>query len=158
VPAPDQVRGLLDQEVENLQSILSILQREYDALIASDITAIEQVTSLKNQALSIQAELARSRQHLLSADSHGLGTEDPLGHYVSSSGDAALLSLYERLSSLAAECHTRNRTNGRLIAQKRQQTAGALDILRHTDSTGATYSPHGEPGATEQSGRSLGKA
>ena len=128
MPAPDQLRGLLDQEVENLQSLLSILKREYDALVGSDIEAIEQITTLKNQALTIQADLANSRQRLL-ARSQGGSPDEQLRHHVASSGDAQMQSLYTRLSSLADECHTLNRTNGRLIAQRHQQTVGALDIL-----------------------------
>ncbi len=157
MPAPDQLRGLLDQEVENLQSLKTILTREYDALVASNIEALEQVTALKNQALSIQANLANSRQRLFGGAQGGT-PDDQLGQFVAASGDAGLKDLYARLSALADECHTLNRTNGRLIAQKHQQATGALDILRHTDSKGATYSLSGKTSATEQGGRSLGKA
>lgn len=155
--SPDQVRGLLDQEVENLQSLLNILRREHDALVNSDVEAIEQITGLKNQALSIQADLTNYRQRLLT-NAQGGATDDPLSDYVATSDDSELEALYTRLSSLAEECHRHNRTNGRLIAQKHQLTLGALDILRRTDSKGATYSLSGKTSGPDQTGRSLGKA
>ena len=155
--SPDQVRGLLDQEVENLQSLLSILRREHDALVNSDVEALEQITGLKNQALSIQANLTNSRQKLL-ASTQGGAVNDQLADYVASGDDSTLEALYMRLSSLAEECHSQNRTNGRLIGQKHQLTLGALDILRHTDSKGATYSLSGKASGPDQTGRSLGKA
>jgi len=152
-----QLRGLLDQEVENLQSLLNILQREYDALVNSDIEALEQVTDLKNQALSIQAGLTNNRGRLVASILDSV-EEDQLEQYVAASGNTQLQDLYSRLSSLAEECHARNRTNGRLIAQKQQHAAGALDILRHTDSAGATYSLSGKTSVADETGRSLGKA
>ncbi|NND68022.1 MAG: flagellar protein FlgN [Halioglobus sp.] len=155
--AQEQLRGLLDQEVENLQSLHNILQREYNALVNAEIEALEQVTVLKNQALSIQAGLTNNRGRLV-ISILGSAEEDRLAQYVAASGDAQLENLFSRLSSLAQECHELNRTNGRLIAQKQQHTLGALDILRHTDSTGSTYSFSGKTDSADQSGRTLGKA
>lgn len=155
--AQEQLRALLDQEVENLQSLKTILQREYDALLDSDIGALEQVTGLKNQALSIQAGLTNNRGRLVTSIL-GNAEEDRLAQYVAASGNTQLENLFSRLSALARQCHELNRTNGRLIAQRQQHTLGALDILRHTDSTGATYSLSGKADSADQSGRTLGKA
>tara|TARA_B100001540_G_scaffold314303_2_gene338965 strand:+ start:2464 stop:2937 length:474 start_codon:yes stop_codon:yes gene_type:complete len=157
VQLQQQLRALLDQEVENLQSLLEILTREYDSLARSDVAALEQGTALKNQALSIQAGLASKRHHLLSTHLGG-HSDKQLADYVAGSGDAALQAAFARLSELAEQCHDNNRSNGRLIAQKQAQTRGALDILRHTDSTGATYSHAGKTSADAKTGRSLGKA
>lgn len=152
-----QLRSLLDQEVENLQSLHTILQREYDALLKADAAAIEQGAALKNQALSIQSHLTENRRRWLSS-APGQATEIRLAEYVQDYGDAGLQALFTRLSDLAEECHTLNRTNGRLIAQRQQQTLGALDILRHTDSTNTTYSLTGKTSPADPTGRTLGKA
>lgn len=157
MPLQQQLRALLDQEVENLQSLLDILTREYDSLARSDVASLEQGTALKNQALSIQAGLASKRHHLVTTHL-GSHSDKQLSEYVARSGDASLQAAFSRLSELAEQCHDKNRSNGRLIAQKQAQTRGALDILRHTDSSSATYSHSGKAATSEKSGRSLGKA
>ncbi|GAB5453033.1 MAG: hypothetical protein Hals2KO_33610 [Halioglobus sp.] len=147
----------LDQEVLNLQAILDVLRQEHTALTEADVDAIERITASKNQLLSIQLELTQSRRRLTHAVC-GSATEESLGQYIESSAQPGLTQSYSRLQELAAECNLANRTNGRLITQRQQHTRGALDILRHTDSTAATYSHAGKSATEGQAGRTLGKA
>ncbi|MDX1734285.1 MAG: flagellar protein FlgN [Halioglobus sp.] len=158
MPMQEQLQALLDQEIENLQTLLGILHREHDALVNADVDAIERITQSKNQALTAQAELTRSRRHLVQT-AWGSDTDESLEQYIASFDDQSLWHSFSRLSALAMQCNDSNRTNGRLIAHKQQQTRDALDILRRTDSAATTtYSHSGRAAGSEQAGRTLGKA
>lgn len=153
----EQLHQLLDREIENLQALRGVLHQEYEALVSADINAIEQLSDTKSQVLSVQADLTSTRRHFVESTS-GNGSDESLEQYITDCGNQELLQTFSRLSALAMQCNVSNRTNGRLIAQKQQQTRSALDILRHTDSNSATYSNAGTTSASEQAGRTLGKA
>ena len=153
----DHLAELFEAELACLRQLHGSLRREYEALLAADSAAIELATQAKTQVLSSQADLTRRRQEYLGqagfeATSHGL---DCLIRSCDNTGQ--LLDMLSELSALGQQCHHANRVNGRLIAQKQQQTLGALNILRRADQSPATYS--GAGGAVDSgSNRLLGKA
>ena len=152
-----QIAALLNHEVASLDRLQDVLKQEYDALLSADIEAIERATSGKNLALKTQADATQARQRLTISSSFS-GTEEGLQQLLASCDNREqLVPLYSRLVSLAKQCHASNRTNGRLIMQKQQQTLGALNIIRQTNSDAATYSGQGKTMATGAT-RTLGKA
>lgn len=153
----EQLHGLLNQEIENLQALRGVLHQEYEALVNADISAIEQLSETKSLVLSTQAQLTDSRRRLVQNTS-GNGSDENLEQFIASCDNHDLMQTFSRLTALAMQCNVSNRTNGRLIAQKQQQTRGALDILRLTDSATSTYSNAGKTSGNEQAGRTLGKA
>ena len=157
MPGQVELQALLDREVQNLQALLDILQREHSALLEADVQALERVTQSKNQLLSSQLTLLNQRKHL-TLSLCGDNTEASLQGFISASGDPALAQAYEEVLALAAQSNTQNRNNGRLISQRQRYTRGALDILRHTDPGVDTYSHSGKSDAQGQAGRTLGKA
>jgi len=153
----NRLAHLLGQEASCLKDLLSVLEQERESLLSGDAGTIEQITIDKNQALASQAEATQARLHLtlqLIGDNSKAGLQQLID---SSPNSAQLDADFLNITALAEQCQELNRSNGRLISQKQQQAQGALDILRQTEDTPATYS--GQVTATaQQKGRSLGKA
>ena len=153
-----QLASLMSREITCLQTLSAILQREYDALLTTDTSELEQIVTEKNQALAAQAESSQARIQF-TLQQTGNGTENELQQLIEASGAVkhGLEASFAEITSLARQCQEANRRNGRLISQKQQQAQSALNILRQTDNTPATYSGQGDT-TNQQRGRSLGKA
>jgi len=149
----------LEREVDSLQHLQDILQRENRALVAADVTAIESLAGEKSTQLSHQAELWHARQALL-RDAGIAATETALQAFVTATAERdALQHALSHIAELAARCREDNRGNGRLIAQRQRRAQGALDILRGADTPGTdTYSNTGAAAHKGSTSRSLGRA
>lgn len=174
-PEEQQLTILLNSELTCLHNLLDTLNQEFEALTSSDIEALEQITPRKNNALAKQAEATISRQNFTTtivneniADISGNisekktttseNTEKGLQQLIANYQNQADLSkTITQLQTLAEQCQTTNRSNGRLISQKQKHTRNALDILRQADSSPSTYSGQGDT-VTKTEGRILGKA
>ena len=152
-----QFTTLLNNELSCLKTLLDTLEREFQVLNTSDVAALEQVTQEKNNALANQATATLSRQNFVTAadcENTNQGLQQLISSY---QNQQALTASIDQLHSMAEQCQNANRTNGRLISQKQQQTRNVLDILRQADSKPSTYSGQGDT-VTPTEGRILGKA
>ena len=174
-PEEQQLTLLLNNELSCLQHLLDTLNQEFEALTSSDIEVLEQITPQKNNALAKQAEATIARQNFATTivkenidDASGNidgknaatseNTEKGLQQLIANYQNQADLSkTITQLQTLAEQCQTTNRSNGRLILQKQKHTRNALDILRQADSNPSTYSGQGDT-VTKTEGRILGKA
>jgi len=152
-----QLRFLLNQETSSLQQLENVLKQEYDALMATNIEAIESAISLKNQALASQADATMSRKNFTTQLSVDHGDEGLQQLIASCDNSDELAASIAGLTSLAKQCHDANRTNGRLIMEKQQRAILALNIVRQTDNNLPVYSGQGKA-LNKPSSRSLGKA
>jgi flagellar biosynthesis/type III secretory pathway chaperone len=153
-----QFTTLLNNELTSLQNLLTTIHQEYDALIGTDVEALEIATLQKNNALAKQAETTIARQNYVVTVNGKSAEEIELKKLITKySNQAQLLTTLNQLHVIAEQCQTANRTNGKLILQKQQYTRNALDILRQADSKPSTYSGQGDS-VTQTEGRILGKA
>ncbi len=153
----EQLLSLFSSEVQSLRNLLAILLQEHNALTKTDIGALETATTTKNQALRIQADATKVRRTFI-ANAFGLQSDDEVKSIIDSCDNSQeLTALYTELTTTAKQCHEANRLNGRLIAEKHQQTLRALNVIRQTDNNMPTYSSHGKTTAGSV-GKSLGKA
>ena len=152
-----QLTALFDQETSSLQQLWDVLQEEHTALTGTDIEAVERATSNKNRALANQANATSARIKYAAQSGAGDSIEEMRQLIASFSNSDELAGSFSTLVSLAKECHQANRNNGRLIVEKQQQAALALDVLRQVDSNLATYSGQGRA-VSKSATRSLGKA
>lgn len=152
-----RLSSLIDRELECLQALYEILTQEYQALLGTDFAAIERATAAKNKALATQAEASQAREQF--AGKAALDIRDAAIQALLDPGESPeqLSAAIAQLNSLATQCQTANRHNGRLIMQKQLQARGALDILRQTDDKTPTYSSHGKA-LSAPTLRSLGNA
>lgn len=152
-----QLLSLLTSETACLQQLLKALEHEFKSLTSADISAIELAIKDKNQALANQAEATLSRQRFVATTSAEDSDEGLRQLVASYENHSELTQTYSELTSLARQCRNSNRTNGRLISQKQQQTQNALNIIRQAGNIPSTYSDQGGT-ITTPSSRSLGKA
>ena len=125
--------------------------------MGTDIAAIEHATVSKNRALAIQADATNSRRSFTVQFGVGESEAEIQQLIADCENRKQLTSSFSELISLAQQCHEANRANGRLIAEKQQQTLQALNIIRQTDSNLPTYTGRGEAINTPGT-RSLGRA
>lgn len=152
-----QLLSILESEATSLEALHTILLEEHEGLLGPDIAAIERLTQSKSQALDAQTDITRQRQQLV-AQYTDQTNPAPLQTLTATLGQPeTLLKQIARLEAMAQECERLNRTNGRLILQRHQQTQGALQVLRQTGETTDTYSGRGKTQAAGAS-RTLGKA
>lgn len=152
-----QLASLLNHEIACLEQLLAILGREFESLTSSDINAIETATNDKNVALAHQAKSTLTRQQFVASSSYEDSDEGLQQLITTCDNHTELAAIYAQLTSLAQQCHGTNRTNGRLILQKQEQTRSALNIIRQADNHSSTYSGQGDA-ISNPSTRSLGKA
>jgi len=153
----DQLAALFDGELACLRQLHDSLSREYEALLAADAPGIERATQAKTRALADQVKLTQRRQEYLGHAGFEATSQDLDAGIRGCDNARQLLDLRSELSALGQQCHDANRVNGRLIAQKQQQTLGALKILRQADQNPSIYS--GAGGSVDgSSNRLLGKA
>lgn len=153
-----QFTALLSSELTCLQNLLDTLNQEYEALASADIDALENATQQKNNDLVKQTEATIARQNFVTTIAGESSEEIRLQQLITKyQGHDNLSTTLNQLHSLAEQCQTMNRTNGRLISQKQKQTRNALDILRQADSKPSTYSDQGGTVSSAEN-RILGKA
>jgi flagellar biosynthesis/type III secretory pathway chaperone len=152
-----QLASLLAREIECVEQLREVLDRERLALLEADAPALEQVTREKNRVLGNQVEATRLRLEYI--EQSGLAASgEPMDTFIAASDNGQeLAECRQQLQELARQCHEANRNNGRMIARKQQHTLGALGILRQSETASPTYS--GVGGALDnRSSRLLGKA
>jgi flagellar biosynthesis protein FlgN len=153
---PDELAGLLAQELQALRSFVALLSREQSLLTEGDT---EPLTSLAAEKSHTAMELSR----LAAARDRELGhLQLPPGRagmdaWVQSATGSASRTDWSQLLELAVDARTLNESNGKLIALRLQHNQQALNILMAAADQAVTYGPDGQQ-RSGGSGRSLGSA
>lgn len=140
----------LRAEITALDSVLSHLDAEQQALRAGDAERIEASTRAKDAALKQLASLQQQRPlppdaATLSAHINALDNADENRR------------LQARLIALGERCAELNASNGTLIGRLTEHTRSALRVLRQQDGNPRLYSGTGTADSASDS-QSLGKA
>ena len=136
----EQLTVLLQGEIRYTQNLYHSLEMESDALIASDIAALEKATTDKAQYIHQLELLAQERETLVAT----IGGESLLE-------EEPYLSLWKDLLTLAASCQEKNLINGSIIKIGIRQSQKALDILQGVSDKPELYNHSGQ---TTRSGKS----
>lgn len=136
----EQLSGLLQGEIRFTQNLHQSLELESNALIASDIAALEKATKEKSQHIHQLELLAQERETLVAS----IGGEKLLEA-------EPYLSLWQDLLTLAASCQEKNLVNGSIIKIGIRQSQKALDILQGIPDKPELYNHSGQ---TTRSGKS----
>jgi len=151
-----QLTRLLSDELATLRALAAALDSEHNALLSSDVGALEAATTAKNTA--IHAHQAQQSERLAWMQARQLSADLPPRELVRVTGDAPeALRLQAQLAELAASCQDSNRRNGVLIVRLQERTRGALEVLRKEDTGTDLYSLSGAREHRSDS-RTLGKA
>lgn len=125
----------LQRDLGLVADLLEILQREHQALMQNNLSALEDLLHTKQKTI---ADLERI-DGLAGGSSH---TELPNGCAAQPSTDA--YDLWQQLSAVTVKCQEQNRLNGALLASRRRHAERALAILRGQPAENETYGPSGQ--------------
>lgn len=154
-PQAAPLAGLLSRELQILESLVVLLQREQD-LLADGATELLTALSAEKSARSRElGQLAGARDGELAR----------LGYPPARPGMEAWIAApgrgsekdWGRLLDLAGRARALNEANGRLIALHLQHNQQALNVLMAAVDQAGTYGPDGQHKAAA-GGRSLGSA
>lgn len=132
-PQKKQLLIVLQDEIKITQNLFESLELEADALIASDMPALEKITAEKSALLHQLESIGQQRESLRAVINENLLFENE-----------PFASLWQALLSLAEKCQEKNLINGSIIKVGFKQSQQALDILRGTSSKPELYDHSGQ--------------
>lgn len=132
---------LLDEQIVAMQSVLTALEAEQQALRKRDGDALLQAVNGKATSLANANTLEARRQDLLEQ----LGLTDRPGRGARQfSADAGVAQRWQQVLALTRQCQAINESNGQMIRGQQRRVSETLQLL-HGRSTAATeYGPAGE--------------
>lgn len=145
---------LLATEAGLMESFVTLLHQEQDAIKSGDTQAMEHITPDKMALVDRLNRQGESRNHFLTAcglqhDRAGIDA-----WLASNPKEIRVASMWGKLKELVMEARELNLLNGKLIAMRLQHNQQALSALLSTSSPQSNlYGPNGQP--TQLSGRRI---
>ncbi|SES65787.1 flagella synthesis protein FlgN [Marinobacter segnicrescens] len=139
----DKLQALLNQDLEQLRQLETLLEEEQALLGDADVRAIEPVTSRKNALLGDIRERARQKVHLLVE----MGFRPDQGHpsrFIRSAGLTELYQSWEAAQSVLARCHSLNQQNSKVVAHLQSRLSRLTDIFRGSSGQQKLYGATGQ--------------
>ncbi|MFC4258953.1 flagella synthesis protein FlgN [Marinobacter lacisalsi] len=141
--AVDKLQGLLDQDLDQLQQLRTLLGEEKTLLANADVRSIEPLTETKNTLLSAVRDRARQKVHLLVE----MGFRPDQGHpsrFIRSAGLTELYQRWESAQATLAECHALNQQNSKVVSHLQARLAKLTDIFRGSSGQQKLYGASGQ--------------
>ena len=140
-----QLGSVLQAEYDTASALLTILNAEREALVASETATIEQMSKDK-QPLAVKLEqLGRQRESIVQAGGFSSGKEG-LNTFIANQNDVEatqLNALLKQLRVVAEACRENNQINGGIVNVNRQHLHKAISIIRGRDTEITSYGPGG---------------
>ena len=125
-----EIKQILQTEVECVHLLLKSLEQEYDALAQHNSAALEEAVRDKQEKIQQLEVVSRQREKLLASfDGVNVDEKKQNTHYQFNDNEQ-LTALWSELVNLAEECCEKNRVNGSIVEIVSRQSRHALDILR----------------------------
>lgn len=142
-PAPAELLGVLNEQIELLTRLETVLHQENAALRSQDPQAIDRTSQEKDRlGNALEQGGTRWQQALDSA----LATQPEITRKV------------EEFRSLSRRCREQNRLNGQLIASASNQLSAMLSLLQGGSQEDATYDASGHKAAVYSKNATLSSA
>ena len=136
---PDrELARLLDEQIDAMQSVLTSLEAERQALSARDGDALLKAVSSKAASLASADSIESRRQATL--DRFGMSDRPGRGF----TADGGISQRWQQVLALTAQCRALNDANGQIIRGQRRRVEGTLRVLRGEPTAAAEYGPSGE--------------
>lgn len=139
----DKLQALLDQDLDQLLQLRTLLEEEKGLLAEADVRSIEPLTEKKNALLTTIRERARQKVHLLVE----MGFRPDQGHpsrFIRSAGLTDLHKSWESAQAALAECHTLNQQNSKVVSHLQARLAKLTDIFRGSSGQQKLYGASGQ--------------
>ena len=116
---PSDIQRVIREQISSAESMLEILDQEYQALLDGDTESLNRVSAEKARVIEDLETLERARQDL-AEPGQSRRADAPDSHW------SEVLALIE-------QCRERNQRNGALANARREQVLLALNVLRSSD-------------------------
>lgn len=139
----DKLQALLDQDIEQLGQLKTLLEEEKTLLSNADVRGIEPLTEQKNTLLTAIRDRARQKVHLLVE----MGFRPDQGHpsrFIRSAGLTELCQRWESAQASLADCHALNQQNSKVVSHLQTRLAKLTDIFRGSSSQQKLYGATGQ--------------
>ena len=129
-----EIKQILQTEVECVHLLLKSLELEYEALAEHNSATLEEVVRDKQEKILQLEVVSRQREKLLasfdSANADVEADESQQSRRYQFNDNKQLTELWNELVKVAEECREKNRVNGSIVELVSRQSRHALDILR----------------------------
>jgi flagellar biosynthesis/type III secretory pathway chaperone len=149
---------LVEDEIGLCRSLLSVLQKEKQAVVGSELTALNETSKAKENLLLKIRILEEERLRMLEklADSLGYPTQDltlsKLPQLVEEPHSTRLMECYSNLSALTQSIQDVNNINKALLKHSLELVRGSLTFLDNLLAANPVYYPTGKIQSSGQSG------
>lgn len=133
----------LHDEHAAISSLIRLLEKEQDTLIAANIEGLPTLIAEKAAIVAKMAELANQRQLALTATGFSL-EQNGMDQWIAQTSDDVARTLWQELLSLAKSAEELNLINGKLINQHATYNQNALNVLQGVPVGGNFYGPNGK--------------
>ena len=129
-----EIKQILQTEVECVHLLLKSLELEYEALAEHHSATLEEVVRDKQEKILQLEVVSKQREKLLASfddvNADGDAGENQQNKHYQFNDNKQLTELWNELVNLAEECREKNRVNGSIVETVSRQSRHALDILR----------------------------
>jgi len=141
--AIDELKELLLQDAQQLAVLADILDKEKACLSASDVRALQTLTTEKNQVLEQVRERAKRKIHALVAMGYKPESGAP-SRFIQSAGMTELFDLWKRADEQMRQCQALNQHNGRVMGHLQKRLSRLTDIFRGATGQQKLYGQQGQ--------------
>jgi flagellar biosynthesis/type III secretory pathway chaperone len=126
-----EIKQILQTEVECVHLLLKSLELEYEALAEHHSATLEEVVRDKQEKIQQLEVVSRQREKLLASfDNANTNVDAGENKHYQFHDNKELADLWDELVNVAEECREKNRVNGSIVELVSRQSRHALDILR----------------------------
>lgn len=139
----DELKNLLEQDIEQLTLLSDLLEQEKSLLSSADVKSVASVTREKNEHLSQIRERAKAKIRLLVA----MGFRPDQGvpsRFLLSAGMNDLVNLWQQASEQLRHCQSLNEANSCVISHLQKRLARLTEIFRGAAGQDKLYGAKGQ--------------
>lgn len=141
--AIDELKKVLVQDIQQLERLADVLNREKDELKSAGIPALERLTEEKNEILKTVRERARRKIHLLVEMGFQPKNSNP-SQFIRAAGLDELAQLWSDAQARLRDCHNLNSVNGRIIGNLQQRLGRLTELFRGAGDQAKLYGASGQ--------------
>ncbi len=139
----DDLKNLMTQDLQQLRELTDVLEQEKACLSASDVRALQDLTSEKNRILSDVRERAKQKIHCLVAMGYKPDHGEP-SRFIQSAGMSDLFDLWKQADAAMRHCQGLNEHNGRVVGHLQKRLGRLTDIFRGATGQQKLYGQKGQ--------------
>ena len=138
-----QLESLFDQELEQLERLLDLLDKEKNC-VGNDINELDKVVLAKQETMQALETLSTSQRKLLAQHGFSSDTAGMESCLQECSVSANMIKKWTLLKDKLKQCREFNIRNGALVEASHQRASQLLSILLGEPATANTYNDEGK--------------